>query len=44
MRSKTSMMASELRKLSLKRRGGYRPSASDSYDTGNRSNFVAVLR
>ena len=42
MRSKSSMMTSELGKLSIKRRGGYRPNASSSYNTGNHSTFVAV--
>ena len=44
MRSNTFMMTSELRKSLIKRRGGYRLNASDSYDRGKRSNFVAVLR
>ena len=42
MRSKSSMVMSELGKLSIKRRGGYRPDASSSYNTGNHSTFVAV--
>ena len=37
MRCDTSMMTSELGRRLIKRRGGYRPNASDNYNTGNRA-------
>ena len=36
MRCNTSMMTSELGRRLTKRRGGYRPNASDNYNTENR--------
>ena len=33
----TSTMTSELGRRLIKRRGGYRPNASDNYNTGNRA-------
>ena len=37
MRCNTSMMTSELGRRLIKRRGGYRPNASDNYNTRNRA-------
>ena len=36
-RCNTSMMTSELGRRLIKRRGGYRPNASENYITGNRA-------